>query len=153
MNPIYTLITIYLIPIHLCLRFPSGLFPSDFPTNILYAFVYIPCFQLVSSSFIWPPSYYLERFNHTCKLNWGEVCYVLWGQDRPSYVCVCVGRAGGGGQMGPRVPPCSCLSVRNSKGQSEEGVLGVTMPWFRFSLIQFICIRIPLTRFALNTPS
>jgi hypothetical protein len=42
-DPVHT-IPSYLRPIlilstHLCLRLPSGLFPSGFPTNILYAFL------------------------------------------------------------------------------------------------------------------
>jgi hypothetical protein len=34
--------SILILSTHLCLRLPSGLFPSGFPTNILYAFLFSP---------------------------------------------------------------------------------------------------------------
>jgi hypothetical protein len=34
--------SILILSSHLCLGLPSGLFPSGFPTNILYAFLFFP---------------------------------------------------------------------------------------------------------------
>jgi hypothetical protein len=44
-NPIYTILSlrsILILSTHLRLRLPSGLFPSGFPTDILYAFFFAP---------------------------------------------------------------------------------------------------------------
>jgi hypothetical protein len=39
-NPINTIPSILILSTHLRLGIPSGLFPSHFPTNILYAFLF-----------------------------------------------------------------------------------------------------------------
>jgi hypothetical protein len=51
-----SLISIQILSSHLCLRLPSGLFPSGFPTKILYTFLFSPCMLhalLISSSLTW----------------------------------------------------------------------------------------------------
>jgi hypothetical protein len=46
-QPILCLKSILILSTHLRLGFPTGLFPSGFPTNVLYAFIYPhSCYKL-----------------------------------------------------------------------------------------------------------
>jgi hypothetical protein len=65
MNPIYTIPSyirsILILSTHLCLGLPSDLFPTGFPTNILYVFVLSPFLLQALST---PPPW-LDHFNYT----------------------------------------------------------------------------------------
>jgi hypothetical protein len=64
-HPILSLGSILILSTHLCLRLPSGLFPSGFPTNILYIFLSSPFVLLhalpISSSLTLSFSLYLVK--------------------------------------------------------------------------------------------
>jgi hypothetical protein len=67
-NPYHTirslLRSISLLSTHLRLGLPTGLFPSGFLTNILYAFLFVPLVLhvlAISSSFTWLFELYLEK--------------------------------------------------------------------------------------------
>jgi hypothetical protein len=51
-HPILSLRSILILFTHLWLGLPSGLFPSGFPTNILYAFLFDPFHATFPTNFI-----------------------------------------------------------------------------------------------------
>jgi hypothetical protein len=66
-----------LISTHLHLDLPSGLFPSGFPTNILYAFLFSPYREFTGKKYallhFMQTSFILRQINKTKLINYGAL--------------------------------------------------------------------------------